>query len=233
MPGRKTVVELQYRESLFRAGLVAALGSQDDLALVVSDDAPPQTFKAGSKPLEMPDVLVADYESGIAVLRQARKQESAPRVLLVTDRQTEAEIRHALNSDVHGYLLADCDADELLDAVRRVARGMRPMSEVAIHRFTESLLHPALTREEQDVLRLLAKGLPKGSIAKQLGLALCGVTCATQRIMAKLSASSRAEAVATAMRRGLLRLVEATGTTDSCHDPDAAARGQGQSGSDI
>jgi two-component system NarL family response regulator len=181
---------------------LAVLGSRFDGAQGREDDASSGESK--------PDVIVADYESGIDVV-QARASVgpltpsgTAPKVLIVTGRESESEIRHALEAGVHGYLLEGCSPEELVDGVRAVQRGMRHLDGLAGHRIAESLTHRALTSRETEVLRLIARGYPNKTISKRLNITVGTVKAHIKGILQKLNSASRTEATSIASRRGLL-----------------------------
>jgi len=166
-----------------------------------------------------PPVLVADYDAGLAAVARpgeggARRR---PPVLILTARDSEAEIRGALEAGVRGYLLNGCAVDELIAAVRAVHRGARHLSELAAQRVADSVARTPLTARETDVLRLMARGYANKIIAAQLGIAVGTVKAHVKAVLAKLDAASRTEAGFVAEERGLLACAEAASARASAY----------------
>ncbi len=181
-----------------RAGLRAMLGAEPGLSLV--EDGGPDNDA---------DVIVVDLDEG----SMADGWPTGPAVLLAG---SPAEfLRHLGPRGVaRAYLLKESTAQELVAAVRAVAQGlvvfdpavaaMAPVApESASRAAGES---PALTSRELEVLRLIAHGLPNKAIALQLGISEHTVKFHVGTVLGKLNAASRTEAVALAVRSGLLPL---------------------------
>jgi DNA-binding NarL/FixJ family response regulator len=151
-------------------------------------------------------VIVADYEAGIAAARLGPQDRfgPAPRVLIVTQLDKEWEVRMAMDSGVHGYLLQNCQPEELVKAVRSLMQGMRYLSESVTRCVADSLSRETLTGRETDVLQLLAKGCCNKSIARELGIGVGTVKTHVKGLMSKLDATARTHAVVVATQRGLI-----------------------------
>ena len=207
---QKINVLLRHRHPLMHAGIIAILLDQPDIAVLgcQPDFRQPDVDCEPADGLN-PDVIVADYESGLDVIEARTCVESTlpgvlPKVLIVTGRAGEVEIRRAMEAGVHGYLLDGCSPEELVDGVRAVRRGLRHLSELAGHRMAESLTHKALTSRESEVLGLMAGGCSNKVISRELNIAVGTVKAHAKGILMKLDATSRTEATAVASRRGLL-----------------------------
>lgn len=200
-------VQVVYADALVAAGLTATLSGPSDLGLVgrTADAALPSADF-----LRHVDVIVTDYEHGLALLNRARadarsRQGSAlPTVLIVTPRDTESEIRHALERGARGYLLLGCGVDELVAAVRALHAGIRHIGARAAQRLADSVACEALTGREQAVLRLVVEGHGNKAIANRLEIAIGTVKSHLKSIFQKLNAASRTEVATVAERRGLL-----------------------------
>jgi len=125
-------------------------------------------------------------------------------VLVVTPHGREHEVRLALDSGVHGYLLLGCPVDELAAGVRMLGQGRRYLGMEVSQRMADSLTREALTARETEVLRLLARGLCNKSIAARLTIGVGTVKAHVRGIMGKLDASSRTQVVSIAAQRGLV-----------------------------
>jgi DNA-binding NarL/FixJ family response regulator len=153
------------------------------------------------------DVIVTDYHDGVEFVSNLGMKVpylKAARVLVMTTRDREQEVRLALEAGVHGYLLLGCPVQELIAGVRALGHGSRYLCLAVAQRMAESLTREALTPREADVLRLLVGGHCNKMIAKRLDIAVGTVKAHVKAIMAKLDASSRTEAASIAAQRGLI-----------------------------
>lgn len=193
-------VRVQHSDAVIASGLMAALTSQADLEVV--EDA---TIAV--------DLVVCDYDAGLELAqfyRQSRSLEKASRVLVVTGLGREQSVRHALQSAVHGYLLASASVDDLLAAVRMVLGGKSFVSSELAQRMADSMTREALTARETEVLAHLATGRGNKEVALYLGIATGTVKTHVNAIMAKLEVTSRTHAVSVAAQRGLVDLTQRT-----------------------
>ncbi|MCD2341390.1 response regulator transcription factor [Ideonella azotifigens] len=189
-----------YDDALLCAGLRATLGAQPDMVLLSPQADPGQA-----------DVVIADYAQGLRCIALGKAEPArrslgslGARVLILTRRDSEREIRHALESGVRGYLTIGCGLDELVDAVRALHCGMRRIGTLAAQRLADSVAGSLLTSRETDVLRLLVAGHGNKAIAKRLDIALGTVKSHLKSVFQKLDASNRTEVALAADKRGLL-----------------------------
>ncbi|MCB1999377.1 MAG: response regulator transcription factor [Burkholderiaceae bacterium] len=200
-------VMVLYQDPLVRAGLAATLAEHTRYALVPAEAS--CVGPAGLSPDLTPDVVVTDYDYGLQLLARSPPQARSrpgemPVVLIVTPRDTEWEIRHALACGARGYLVLGCGVNELVEAVRTVHRGMRHIGAQAARRLADSIACSPLTSRETDVLRLVVEGQGNKAIARELAIANGTVKSHLKAIFEKLDARSRTEVAAVAERRGLL-----------------------------
>jgi len=195
---QKLRVLVCHPEPLLAIGLAAALRQGSEFDVQTSDSQAPSG--AGS----CHDIIVTDYQGGLAMVKRKSSSKQPPRALVVTAHDREQEIRTALEAGVHGYLLLGCPLNELVVGARALGRGMRYVSSAAAQRMADSLTREALTTREADVLQLLARGHSNKSIARDLEIAVGTVKSHLRAIMNKLDTSSRTEAVSVAMQRGLV-----------------------------
>lgn len=166
-----------------------------------------------------PDVALVDVNlpgmSGLELARLLRTRLPEIRVLVVSAYDDYAYVAEALDVGVAGYLLKTASARELLDAVRAVADGIFVLDRAVSPRLARhgppNVGASRLSPRELDVLRLLARGRSNKQIALELSLGLRTVESHVSRLLAKLGASSRTEAVAYALGQ---RLVEPPGRVD-------------------
>lgn len=159
-----------------------------------------------------PDVVLLDLRlpllSGIDVMRQVRAREPQVRFLVLTTYDTDEYIGPALAAGAQGYLLKDATPDELARAVRATAQGGATLEPAVAARLLERFAEgerEELSGRELEVLRLLVGGSSNKAIAAKLSLSENTVKTHLSHIFDKLGVQSRAEAVAVALQRGLVR----------------------------
>ncbi|MEU9333854.1 response regulator transcription factor [Streptomyces sp. NPDC048290] len=131
----------------------------------------------------------------------------APRVLIVTTYDSDADTLPAIEAGATGYLLKDAPPEELAAAVRTAAAGRTALAPAVAERLLIRLRTPAtaLTPRETDVLTLVAEGLSNQAVADRLHLTEGTVKSHLARVYTKLDVDSRTAAVATATTLGLIR----------------------------
>jgi DNA-binding NarL/FixJ family response regulator len=207
LPGTHISVAVAHKDPLVRVGLQATLAGVHDFDVSLFH---PGAAAGGP----VPDVLVADYETALTLFAAVAPvtpvtpaccpaRARMPRVMVVSHRDRETEIRNALDLGVCGYLLLGCGLDEMVFGVRALHRGQRHLDRSAAQRVAESLGRPALTGREDAVLRLIAVGHVNKIIASELGITVGTVKAHVKAILAKFGAKTRTEAAALAQQRGL------------------------------
>ncbi|NDZ79247.1 MULTISPECIES: response regulator transcription factor [unclassified Streptomyces] len=133
--------------------------------------------------------------------------EGAPRVLVLTTYDTDADILAAVEAGASGYLLKDAPPEELAAAVRTAAAGRSALAPAVAHRLMDRMRAPgeSLTRRELEVLQLVGDGLSNQQISKALFLSQATVKSHLVHIYAKLGVDSRTSAVAVASAKRLIR----------------------------
>jgi DNA-binding NarL/FixJ family response regulator len=192
-------IRVLHRDPVAHAGLSVAFNSRSDFEVCGPTDA--AQYHAA-------DVVVADYSQGIALAETVANRRShpmGPKVVVVAGIDREWEIRSALELGVHGYLLVGCSLEELVEGVRVVHQGARYLSPQVATRLAESISLEPLTSREEEVLRLVVEGLCNKAIGRRLGIAVGTVKSHLKSAFDKLNVESRTQAIAVAVRRGLLR----------------------------
>jgi two-component system nitrate/nitrite response regulator NarL len=147
---------------------------------------------------------------GVEVVRRARRDGVATRIVLLSAFTDSALVYGALEEGAAGYLPKESRRSELVEAVLTAARGGDVLPPELAAGLVGEIRHrredtgPVLSAREREVLRLMAQGRSTPSIAKELYLAPSTVKTHIQRMYEKLEVTERAAAVAEAMRRGLL-----------------------------
>lgn len=204
-----------------RPGLTVAVYSRSAAAraglreLLAHDGAEAVAYLGGPPPdvdLLVVDLVPGDAE-GRALLEEAEGA-ALPALVLADELPREAATGWGASSGgaprslARGWLRRDAEEDELLAAARAVAAGLTvldPSLEVAQGSSTASA-DGVLTDREREVLGWLAAGLTNRAIALELGISEHTAKFHVGAVLAKLGAQSRTEAVATAVRAGLLAL---------------------------
>jgi DNA-binding NarL/FixJ family response regulator len=158
-----------------------------------------------------PDVVLMDLSmpvmDGVAATRAIGDAGSTARVVMLTSFSDRDRILEALDAGAIGYLLKDAEPDELLRAVHAAARGDWPLDPRAARQlFAQAGGRPAaprLSEREQEVLALVAAGLPNKLIARRLGIAERTVKAHLTRIFEQLGVTDRTQAALWAERHGV------------------------------
>lgn len=191
-----------------REGLRALIARRPDMRVVAEAATGRETIELFAR--HQPDVTLLDLRlpdmDGLEALGGIRRQAKGARVIVVTSFGGEEDVYRALRAGASAYLLKDAPREELVSCVRTVHAGGSWISPAAAARLTARLTAPDLTPREQDVLRLVVAGKSNKEISGTLHIALGTVKAHVNRILAKLSVGSRAEAVTTALRRGIVPL---------------------------
>jgi DNA-binding NarL/FixJ family response regulator len=204
-------------QALVRTGFRVILDAEPDLEVVGEAGDGRETVEL--VPQKRPDVVLMDIRmpnlDGIEATRRLTVLPRAPRVLMLTTFDLDEYVYEALRAGASGFLLKDAGADELLHAVRVVAAGEALLSPSITRRLIADYARrppaseqPAaladLTPRELEVLRLLARGLSNGEIARELVLGEATVKTHVARVFQKLDLHDRAQAVVLAYETGLV-----------------------------
>ena len=157
-----------------------------------------------------PDVLILDLNMpgrpSLEAIGDMREASPETKIVVLTMQQEPAFARRALQQGVLGYVLKEAADDELVQAVRSAAAGetyLQPALGAKLAAEPESAASD-LSERETDVLRLIALGHTNAEIAEKLFISVRTVETHRAHIQQKLSVSSRAELVQSALARGLI-----------------------------
>lgn len=195
---------------MVRLGLKSYLDLQVDVD-VVAESA---DGRAGvEKALELrPDVIVMDIVmpemNGIEATLAILKEWPEAQILILTSYLDNEKIYPVLDAGAKGYMLKTSSADEILQAIRKVAKGeiaieTEVSKKVQYHR-NHIELHEDLTARERDILGLLAKGYENQRIADELFISLKTVKTHVSNILSKLEVGDRTQAVVYAFQHHLV-----------------------------
>jgi DNA-binding NarL/FixJ family response regulator len=155
-----------------------------------------------------PDVLLLDLRmpgmDGIAVMHALKRIDAPPRVIVITSFEKDEDIYRSIRAGAQGYLLKDTTESEMVAAITVVDAGKRYIPRHIAARLADRMLRADLTGRELQILEMLAQGSTNKQIARALDISDNTVRHHVNNIMDKLQVSDRTEAVAIAIRRGVL-----------------------------
>jgi DNA-binding NarL/FixJ family response regulator len=193
---------------LLREGIAAIINNQPDMFMVAeasSGSEAVQKFREFRPDVTLMDLRLPDL-SGIDVMIAIRTEFADARIIMLTTFEGDVEIQRALEAGARGYILKSMPPRELVDVIRQVHAGKKRVpAEVASH-LAEHMSDEALTDREIEVLSHIAGGNRNRDIAERLFISEETVKVHIKHIMEKLGATDRTQAVAIAVRRGIIRL---------------------------
>jgi DNA-binding NarL/FixJ family response regulator len=205
-------------QELLRAGLRMVLKPQSDIELVGEANDGEQAIALSDR--VKPDVVVMDIRvphiDGIEATRRLLAKRASPRVLVLTTFGEDEYVYEALRAGASGFLLKDAPPEELVAAIRAVARGDALLGPAVTRRVIEAFVRTRpptrantgtverLTSRELEVLMLVARGLSNAEIAEQLVVSEATVKTHVARLLTKLDLRDRVHAVVFAYEAGLV-----------------------------
>ena len=193
---------------LLREGIATIINNQPDMVLV--SQAANGTEAIQQYREHQPDVTLMDLRlpdlSGIDAMIAIRAEFPEARIIMLTTFEGDVEIQRALEAGARGYLLKNMPPSELVEVIRQVHAGKKRVPpEVAAH-LAEHMSDEDLTAREIEVLRQVAGGNRNRDIAELLFISEETVKVHIKHIMDKLGAKDRTQAIAIAVRRGIIQL---------------------------
>ena len=220
----RTRVLLAHQDGLLAAGIAATLSADDEFEVMRPDG---DTDASIAEAWHSVDVTIADYHTAV---EQMKKGGLHHRVLILSGEAGEARVLLALELGARGYLQSGCSAAELVQSIRIISRGGTALSPEVAESMAESLRSRPLTAREQTVLRELMSGLSDKGIANKLSISVGTIKTHVRQILTKLNASGRAEAIAIAVRRGM---IFDSGSSCSAAPDGAGVAGRSVAGSPV
>jgi DNA-binding NarL/FixJ family response regulator len=193
---------------LFLEGVGTIIAHQDDMALIGKASTGANALVSYRQ--LRPDVTLMDLRlpdtDGISAMVAIRSEDAMARVIMLTTFEGDVEVQRALAAGARGYMLKTSAPGDLLAGIRAVHAGRKHIpAEIANH-LAQSLGSESLSPRELDVLRELAEGHRNRDIGLHLSITEETVKGHVQRILEKLGAKDRTQAVAIGVRRGIIYL---------------------------
>ena len=193
---------------LLREGIAAIINNQPDMLLAAeatNGAEAVQKFREHQPDVTLMDLRLPDI-SGIDALIAIRSEFLEARIVMLTTFEGDVEIQRSLEAGARGYLLKSMPPKDLVEAIRQVHAGKKRIPPELAAQLAEHLGDEALTDREVEVLRHIAGGNRNRDIADRLFISEETVKVHIKHIMEKLGAIDRTQAVAIAVRRGIIQL---------------------------
>lgn len=157
-----------------------------------------------------PDVVLMDLRmpdmGGVEAIEAIRSIDSDARIIIMTAVDGEEDIYRGLRAGAKGYILKDAPDQEVVRAVQMTTEGRRYLAQSVAAKLADHLDSNQLSDRELEILGLMATGLSNKGIARRAGITEGTVKFHVNSILGKLGCASRTEAVASALKKGLIQL---------------------------
>lgn len=192
---------------IVRMGLKAVLAFDSEIEVLaeVEDGA-----QAVEQTLKLhPDVIIMDLQmpvlDGIEATEKINAALPSSKILILTTFEDPEDIHRAFAAGASGALLKNGSRSELIEAIHAVHGGRRFITAELDRQLPETPSPPPLTDRQKEILDSVTRGLTNKDIARMLNISPSGVKAHLSAIFEKIGAADRAEAVAIALRRHLLK----------------------------
>jgi two-component system, NarL family, response regulator len=189
-----------------RVGLSSIINSQPDMENIAEAGNGLQAVELFEK--HQPDVTLMDLRlpgmGGIEALAAIVAKSPRARIIILSSFGGPENVFRAFQAGARAYYLKDVKGRDLVDAIRAVHSGQRPLPPEIASCLAERLPCPELSARETEILRLIANGQTNKQIATRLGISEGTVRVHASNVFAKLGCSDRAQAVAVAFQRGIV-----------------------------
>jgi len=221
----KIQVFILSQQFLLRQGIEHSLSSVEDIEISGATELDAGVLSTiGNLP---PDVALVDIDGpsdgGLTLARKIKQHSPSTGVIVLTSNANDAQLFQALKAQAAAYLEKEVTAEQLIDAIRCVARGEHPINEglttrpkvaeQVLHQFqelsrryeAEAFISP-LTPRETEILDYIAQGYLNKQIAVRLGISEQTIKNHVTSILRKLNANARTDAVVLAIKQGLISI---------------------------
>jgi DNA-binding NarL/FixJ family response regulator len=225
MNNNKIQIFIISQQSLFLQALEQSFSETEDIIVLGTTGVNEEVLKAiDNLP---PDVALLDLdgpsESGLELARKIKQRSPNIGVVILTSNPDDSQLFLALKAQAVAYLNKEVTAQQLIEIIRRVAKGEHPINEALTNRpkvaehvlqqfqelssksESEAYISP-LTPREVEILNYIAQGYLNKQIAAELGISEQTIKNHVTSILRKLNANARTEAVVVAIRQGLIKI---------------------------
>jgi DNA-binding NarL/FixJ family response regulator len=193
---------------LLREGIATIINNQPDMVLVsqATNGAEAIQYHRDYRPdVTLMDLRLPDL-SGIDATIAIRSEFPEARIIMLTTFEGDVEIQRALEAGARGYLLKNMPPSELVQVIRQVHAGKKRVPNQVASHLAEHMSDEPLTPREIEVLRQIAGGNRNRDIGDRLSISEETVKVHIKHLMDKLGARDRTQAIAIAVRRGIIQL---------------------------
>lgn len=194
--------------ALVRIGLRASIEMEPDFQIVAEAGSGEQALAQFRK--HQPDVALIDLRmpgmDGVQTTATLCREFPAARVIVISTFKGGDDILRAMQAGAKTYLPKSVQREELIKAIRAIAKGDTYLPNIVANRLAERLRRPELTVRELEVLRLIAAGNSNKAIASTLSIEVGTVKLHVGKILEKLHARDRTEAATMAIQAGIVWL---------------------------
>jgi len=193
---------------LLREGISAVINSQPDMVMISDAASAHDGILQYRK--HRPDVTLMDLRlpdmNGVDTIIAIRSEFPDARIIMLTTFEGDVEIQRALEAGARGYMLKSMPPKDLVEGIRQVHAGKKRIPPQLAAQLAEHMSDESLTTREIEVLRQIAEGNRNRDIGEKLFITEETVKVHIKHIMEKLGASDRTQAIAIAIRRGIIHL---------------------------
>ena len=194
--------------SLMRVGLSFLINNEKDMTVAgeVADGSAAVSFVRD----DPPDLVIMDLMmpvmSGAEATRRILAEHPQVKILILSSYATASELAQAVNHGAAGVLLKDATTANLIRTIRELMAGGTVIPKSIRDFAREEADTPQLTERQQEILASVTRGLSNQEIALQFGITVIAVKKHMSAILSKIGATTRAEAIAIALRKHLLKI---------------------------
>jgi two-component system, NarL family, response regulator DegU len=225
MEAEKIQVYIISQQSLFRQGIQFSLSNISDMSVAGTSDINEGVLTTVDN--IPPDVALLDIDgsadAGLKLARKIKQHSPSVAIIVLASNPNDEQLFEVLKGQAASYINKETSSDNLVDTIRRVARGEHPINESLTTRpkvaeqvllqfqelsrrdEAEAFISP-LTPREMEILKYIGQGLLNKQIALELGISEQTIKNHVTSILRKLNANARTEAVVLALRQGLITI---------------------------
>jgi DNA-binding NarL/FixJ family response regulator len=193
--------------SLVRRGLAAIINMEEDVTVVGEAGDGEEAIEQWRR--LRPDVVLMDLRmprlEGVEAIKRIRAEDPKAGIIVLTTFDHDEDIYAGLRAGAKAYLLKDVQPEELFGCIRAVHAGEAYLQPKVAAKLVRRVQEHQLTEREEQILKLLAEGKSNRAIGQALHITESTVKSHLKSLFVKLDATSRAEAIALAARRGLVK----------------------------